>query len=162
WTARRLSTDDRSRLEQFWQEHLSDAPGEIELPRDFPRPLVGNFRGARMRIALSDTERQAGRTLARSHGATTSRVPVAPVRTWLRGYRRQGDIVIGGVTAGRDHSSVEQSIGNFANMVALRCRLDGDPAFEEVVSRTSSEIRSVVDHAALSFPEVVNAVSPAR
>nr|WP_253900613.1 non-ribosomal peptide synthetase [Mycobacterium asiaticum] len=162
WTVRLLDADRRAQLEDFWRDHLHDSPAEIELPRDLPRPVLGRFRGARVRISLSEADRQAIRTLARQQSATTYSVLVAAFMTWIAGYGRQRDMVVGGVTAGRSHPSVEGSIGNFANMVALRCRLGDDPAFADLVVRTRNEIREVVDHAALSFPEVVNVVRPER
>ncbi|WP_338101617.1 condensation domain-containing protein [Mycobacterium ulcerans] len=134
----------------------------MELPRDFPRPALGSFRGGRVRIALTEADRQAVRALARQHSATPYSVLVAAFMVWIASYGRQRDMVVGAVTAGRNHPSVERTIGNFANMVALRCQLGDDPTFEELVVRTRDEIRTVVDHAALSFPEVVNAVKPER
>ena len=162
WTARVLNAERRGQLEEFWRDHLRDAPAEIDLPRDLKRPLLGRFRGARVRISLSQADRQAVRTLARQQSATTYSVLVAAFMTWVAGYGRQRDMVVGGVTAGRNHPSIEGSIGNFANMVALRCRMVDDPAFADLVIRTRDEIREVVDHAALSFPEVVNVVRPER
>nr|WP_321573761.1 amino acid adenylation domain-containing protein [Mycobacterium pseudoshottsii] len=162
WAGRLLSTERRGELEDFWRDHLDGAPPEIELPRDFPRPALGSFRGGRVRIALTEADRQAVRALARQHSATPYSVLVAAFMVWIASYGRQRDMVVGAVTAGRNHPSVERTIGNFANMVALRCQLGDDPTFEELVVRTRDEIRTVVDHAALSFPEVVNAVKPER
>src|SRR5262249_4891896 len=119
------------------------------------------FRGARLRIALPDADRQAVRNLARQHNATTYSVLLAAFMTWVASYGRQRDVVVGGVIASRDHHSVEHTIGNFANMVALRCRMHDNPTFDELVVRSRNEIRAVMDHA-LSFPEVVNQVRPER
>ncbi len=66
------------------------------------------------------------------------------------------------VSSSNPHPCIEGSIGNFANMVALRCRMADDPAFADLVIRARDEIREVVDNSAVSFPEVVNAAHPER
>ncbi|WP_373199515.1 amino acid adenylation domain-containing protein [Mycobacterium marinum] len=162
WMVHWLTAQRRAALEGYWRDQLCGAPPEIDLPRDFVRPSVGKFRGARVPISIGDGDRAALRDMARRHGATPYSVLVAAFTTWVAGRGQQRDIVVGGVTAGRNHSSIEHVIGNFASILPLRCRLGDNPTFAELVVRTRDEIRAMVDHSALSFPDIVNVVRPER
>ncbi len=163
WVAGQITSGDRAALEGYWSEHLRDAPLAIDLPRDFPRPLRGSFRGARVPIVIDDDDdRAAVRALAREHGATPYSVLVVAFMAWIASRGRQRDIVIGGVTAGREHSGIENVIGNFASTLPLRCRLRDNPTFADLVVRARDEVQAMVDHSALAFPDIVNVVRAER
>lgn len=69
------SSSEVSRQIQFWKETLADAPEQLELPTDRPRPAVASYRGAKHRFVVdADTYRKLV-DLGRSVNAS---------RTWSR------------------------------------------------------------------------------
>jgi non-ribosomal peptide synthetase component F len=72
------------------------------------------------------------------------------------------DIVVGGTTAGRDRVELEDLVGLFANPVALRTDVSGDPRFEDVVARVRATVLDAFDAQHAPFDQVVARIGPPR
>src|SRR5580693_3120187 len=119
----------------YWRERLAGAPAALDLPSDRVRPAVQSFRGAVHRFAVPGEVTRALGVLARREGATLFMVLVAAFQMVLSRWSGQQDIVIGTPIAGRTHRQVENLIGFFVNMLALRTDVSGDPSFRALVRR---------------------------
>ena len=61
------------------------------------------------------------------------------------------DVVVGVSTAGRDTAELAPLIGMFVNPVALRCDLDGDPRFTELLGRVRDGLVDAMEHGQTPF-----------
>ncbi|WP_248801245.1 condensation domain-containing protein, partial [Pseudomonas sp. MWU13-2105] len=52
WQQQHLQGERLQAQTRFWSEHLSDAPGMLELPSDHPRPQVQSYIGASLPLEL--------------------------------------------------------------------------------------------------------------
>jgi non-ribosomal peptide synthetase component F len=82
--------------------------------------------------------------------------------TLLSRYSGQQDIVVGSPIANRNRAEVEGLIGFFANTLALRTDLSGDPTFTELLSRVREVTMGAYAHQDLPFEKLVEAVQPER
>ncbi|KGW74871.1 condensation domain protein [Burkholderia pseudomallei MSHR2990] len=71
-------------------------------------------------------------------------------------------MVVGTPVANRTQVEVEQLIGFFANTLALRTRINGDPCFSEVLRAVAATHLAALDHHQMPFEKVVEAVQPER
>ncbi|KPA94147.1 condensation domain-containing protein, partial [Pseudomonas asplenii] len=55
WQQQYLQGERLQAQTRFWNEHLSGAPGLLELPADRPRPQVQSYRGATLALELPAT-----------------------------------------------------------------------------------------------------------
>jgi len=80
----------------------------------------------------------------------------------LSRYSGQDDVVVGTPIAGRNRTEAEGIIGLFANTVALRLDLSGDPAFEELIRRAKKMTLNAYQHQEMPFENLVEELNPER
>ena len=132
----------------------------FELPSDFPRPDVQTMQ-ADIRSRLLDRELtdQFGK-IARQNGCTMFMAALAALFTVLQRYSGESELNIGTQVAGRGEVELENLIGYFINTLIFRIKLDDDPSFEELLSRTSDVVMGIFDNEHLPYEKLVEFVRP--
>jgi amino acid adenylation domain-containing protein len=155
WQRERMRGEMLSRHLAYWTARLADAPPTLHLPTDRPRPAAQSFAGCTHRFRLPDRVEDAFRALAREEGATLFMVLLAAFKTLLARYTAQADLVVGSPAANRGRGEVEGLIGFFANTLALRTDLSGDPTFRQALARVRETALGAYAHDELPFERLV-------
>jgi amino acid adenylation domain-containing protein len=140
---------------RYWRAQLAGAPAALELPADFVRPPVQSFAGATLRFNLGDETSRALRELCAREGVTMFMALLAAYAALLGRYSRQAEVLIGTPVANRADADLEQVVGFFANTLALRMRLDGDPTFRELLGRARETCLGAYAHQDVPFERLV-------
>ncbi|HCL5367962.1 TPA: AMP-binding protein, partial [Salmonella enterica] len=74
----------------------------------------------------------------------------------------QDDVVVGSPVAGRMLAETEPMIGFFANTLALRGDLSGNPSFETLLHRTRQTALEAYENQDVPFERIVEALQPVR
>ncbi|MGH2671059.1 MAG: condensation domain-containing protein, partial [bacterium] len=162
WQRRRLSGEVLSGLSSFWQGQLEGAPGLLELPTDRRRPAVQAHRGAQEAQRLPDLLAATLREFAQSSGATLFIALATALAALFHRLSGQDDVVLGTPIAGRTRSELEPLVGFFVNTVALRSRLEDDPAFGELLARMRATTLAAHAHQEMPFEKLVEELAPER
>ncbi|HET6233025.1 MAG TPA: amino acid adenylation domain-containing protein, partial [Longimicrobiaceae bacterium] len=162
WQRSWLHGDELERQLGYWREHLRGAPGVLELPTDRPRPPVQTFRGSNLWFSLPDELVRRAHDLSRREGATLFMTLLAAWQVLLARYSGQEDVVVGTTIANRTRREVEGLVGFFANTLALRGDLGGDPAFRDVVRRARESTLGAYAHQDLPFEKLVDELDVGR
>ena len=158
WQRERLSGVPLQDLLAFWREELAAAP-TLTLATDRPRPAAATFRGGSVRFEIAPKTATALRALAHQERATTFMVTVTAFATVLARYSGQTDVLVGTPVAGRDRHELENLIGFFVNTVVIRCELDGDPSFRELLGRVRTRAVAAFAHQDLPFERLVEEIA---
>ncbi|HEY0019275.1 MAG TPA: amino acid adenylation domain-containing protein [Longimicrobium sp.] len=155
WQRAQLRGEALDRQLAWWKAQLAGAPTLLELPTDHPRPAVQTHRGARETVHLSPTLLARLQALGGGAGATLYMVLLG---------RSAGseDVVVGSPIAGRTRREVEELVGFFANTLALRTDLGGDPTFREVLRRVREMTLGAYEHQEVPFEKLVAELAPER
>jgi len=162
WQRERLQGERLAAQLDYWREKLAGAPGALELPADRQRPPVQSFAGRTHRFRLPREAADALRALGRGEGATPFMVLLAAFKTLLARYTGEADLVVGTPVANRGRRETEGVVGFFANTLALRTDLSGDPAFREALRRVRDTAVGAYAHEELPFERLVEALHPRR
>ncbi|MET8684396.1 amino acid adenylation domain-containing protein [Streptomyces sp. NPDC004732] len=146
----------------YWREQLAGAPALLALPADRPRPLRQDHSGGRVPIRLSPALTEELQRAARAQDGTLFSVVLTGWHILLGLLSGEADTVVGIPVGGRRRPEDEPLIGFFANSLALRADLSGDPTGAEAIGRVREVLREALDHQDLPFERVVNAVNPQR
>lgn len=138
----------------YWKQQLSGA-AQLELSTDHPRPPMQTFRGACHTFALPSNLTARVKTLSRQQGVTNFMSLVAAFTVLTHRYTGQDDIVVGTPIANRNRLEVESLIGSFANTLALRTNLSGNPTFIELLRRVREVCLAAYVHQDLPFERLV-------
>ncbi|MFL5385853.1 MAG: amino acid adenylation domain-containing protein [Longimicrobiaceae bacterium] len=162
WQREHVSGDRLARQLAWWREHLAGAPAVLEFPTDRPRPAVQSFRGAAEPVHFPAELTEQLRALSRREGATLFMTLLAGWQLLLSRYSGQADVVVGAPIAGRTRPEVEGVVGFFANTLALRGDLSGDPSFRGLLARVRESMLGAYAHQELPFDHLVEALAPGR
>jgi non-ribosomal peptide synthetase component F/acyl carrier protein len=151
WQRGLLAGAGLDRLLAYWREQLRDAPPVLELPADRPRSAARTYRAATEPFVYPDALGAALLRVAREERATLFMVLLAAFEVLLYRYSGQPDLVIGAPIANRSVRALEGLIGFFANTLALRGRLSGNPTFRELLGRVRETTLDAYAHRDLPY-----------
>ncbi|POZ49834.1 non-ribosomal peptide synthetase [Methylovulum psychrotolerans] len=138
----------------YWRGQLSGA-ATLVLPTDRPRPPQLSYRGTQAAIRLPAALSQDLKALAQQHNATLFMVLLAALQVLLHRYSGQDDIVVGTAIAGRTRQETEHLLGFFANTLALRADLSGNPSFCQLLGQVRKVCLEAYNHQELPFEKLV-------
>jgi amino acid adenylation domain-containing protein/non-ribosomal peptide synthase protein (TIGR01720 family) len=160
----RRQSDDRALdgSAEYWSKQLSGT-----LPRfEFPSGALddaGASKATHVEVVGCAAAAVTGlEAFARDRGATTFMLRLAVLQAFLARYTGQTDVMVGAPAAGRLRSELERVVGFFANTLALRTDLAGDPTFAEVLDRVRATAVDAYVHEAYPFDKVVERINPVR
>jgi aspartate racemase len=138
----------------YWQAACDDLP-VLDLITDRPRPTVQTYAGAMQKFQVSHSATSALKAMSQDQGVTPFMTMVAAFTALLHGYTGQEDIVMGGVSSGRDHVETEGLLGCFLNTVVIRCAFSKDLPFTELLSRARRATLGALSHDGVPFELLV-------
>ena len=120
WQNSRQFIQKLTSQKKYW---LREFPGDIprlNLPGAYPKPGLNCFEGDTYAFEINMNQTMLLKQMALEQGTTIFMVMLAIFYVLLAKVSQQEDIVIGTAVAGRGHADLQQIIGMFVNMLALR------------------------------------------
>ncbi|HAU1796683.1 TPA: non-ribosomal peptide synthetase, partial [Legionella pneumophila] len=146
----------------YWQEALADAPRLLNLPLDYPRPALQDYRGAQVLVSLPSGIERSLQAIGDAYAVTPYMVFLAAFTVLLRRYTNQEDLVIGSPIANRHYQELEGLIGFFVNAVALRVVLDDGESFAALLAQVKTQVVAAQQHQDIPFERLVESLNVER
>lgn len=154
WQRRRLSGGRLNALMAYWAGALAGfAP--LELPLDHPRPRQFDYRGRELAFELDKTVLNQLRLLARAAEQSLFSVLLGAFCLMLETYSGQHDLVVGAPSANRGHPDLENIVGVFTNLVALRVRVDRTATLVDYLRAVGQVVVDSQIHGEMPFERLV-------
>jgi amino acid adenylation domain-containing protein len=144
---------------RFWKEHLAGIPEELEIPRDRERPARQTFAADACAISLPAEKVTALKQCGRS---TLYMTLLTAFAVLMHHYSGQDDIVVGSPIANRQDERLEGLIGFFANMLAMRVKVDPNASFRELLDQVREFALEAYRHQDVPFERVLEELSVSR
>ncbi|MFN7415110.1 MAG: amino acid adenylation domain-containing protein [Dolichospermum sp.] len=155
WQRQWLTGEVLDRQLNYWREQLAGLSPILELSTDYPRPPVQTFQGGVECFQLDRDLTQRLKQLSQESDATLFMTLLAAFLVLISRYSGQLDLVVGSPIANRNSKSVEPLMGFFANTLALRGNLSGNPTFREFHEQVRQTTLSAYAHQDLPFEMLV-------
>ena len=162
WQQAELAGPALAELLAYWTTHIEGAPTLLEFASPGENAPPGARSEGEVRFALSAEVTAALRELSRASGGTLFMTLLAVFEVLMSRVSGERDLLVGTLVAGRSVPEVEDVVGFFVNMLALRADLRDDPDFTELVGRVREAVLSGFAHQDLPFERLVEAVNPER
>ncbi len=159
------SAEHRARVEEqalYWERQFEVEIPVLNLPTDYPRPIIQSYEGANVNFALSIEETKQLRNLVQENGLTLYMVILSAFTILLSRLSGQDDIIIGTPIAGRNHPDLERIVGMFVNTLALRHRVEGVDTLRGFVGKVKQTTLEAFEHQDYQFEDLVERVSITR
>ncbi len=155
WQHSQMETERFTRDRAYWKKQFSEGSPVLELPTDHVRPAMKRYGGGRVSSHIDPKLLSRIKACSHQHNATLFMGLVAMVKGLLYRYTMQEDIVIGTVSAGRDHNDLHDQIGCFINTLALRTQFSGTDTFSQLLGRVKTVTLEAFEHQHYPFELVV-------
>lgn len=162
WRRNQLSSETDERQFAFWKERLGGTVAPLRLPIDHPRSDSSIQNGTCRYFDLPDQLASGIGSLSRSAKASLFVILHAAYGVMLNRYSGQKDMIICSPLAARDRTELENLIGYFNNIVAIRIDLSGDPSFREVLARVRRAVLDAHDNQHLPLQRLAELPNLAR
>lgn len=162
WQRRQLSGENLATHRRYWADQFSDYIPVLEIPGDFIRPAVKSYRGERVETVIDAALSRELVKFAQRTGTSLFMVMLGAVYALLHRYSGQDDIVVGSPVAGREHRELEEQIGFFVNMLALRIRFAATDSFITLLEKIKMVTLGAFEHQVYPFDRLVDDLQPAR
>ncbi|MFD6860817.1 amino acid adenylation domain-containing protein, partial [Rhodococcus sp. NPDC060090] len=146
----------------FWTETLEGIPGSLELSTDHPRSAILGSAGDRVRAELDSEMYRRISELARGSGATPFMVMHAALAVLLARLSDTTDVVVGTPVAGRSAPELDDVVGMFVNMLALRTPVELGDTFVDLLEQVRKVDLAAFDNADVPFERLVEVLDPVR
>jgi amino acid adenylation domain-containing protein len=158
WQNRRKGEKAMKMQEAYWLKQFEEEAPVLELPLDYPRPIVRSFEGSTVHFEISPGETETLNQMARESGVTLYMVLEAVYTVFLAKICSQEDIVVGTPVKGRRHTDLEGVIGMFVNMLPLRNRPAGGKTFWEFLLDVKEQTPEAFENQDYPFEDLVEKV----
>jgi amino acid adenylation domain-containing protein len=148
--------------EAFWiNQYKTEAP-LLNLPMDYPRPNVMSFEGKTINFSFGEAETRRLYALVEEQGVTLYIALLGIFTILLSKLSGQEDIIVGTPIAGRRHADLEQIIGMFVNMLALRNVVKDNSQVSEFLREVKVRTLDALDNQEYPFEDLVEKVTMGR
>jgi len=142
----------------FWRRTLSGAPTMSVPPADLPRPARQDFTGSSVTRLLPPELTGRIEERCRELAVTPFAFYLAAYTAWLSHTTGQDELVVGTPVDSRHHPHLEQLIGFFANMLALRVGSAAQGTFGDHVRAVRDQVLAAHEHREVPFENVVDSL----
>ncbi|MCK9735144.1 non-ribosomal peptide synthetase [Pseudomonas syringae] len=162
WQRTWMEAGEQARQLDYWKQQLGDQQPILELPADYPRPVVQSHAGARLTVELEPALIDGLKQVARQQGVTLFMLLLASFQSLLHRHSGQSDIRVGVPIANRNRAETEGLIGFFVNTQVLRAEFDVHTTFNELLQQVKYTALQAQAHQELPFEQLVEALQPQR
>jgi amino acid adenylation domain-containing protein len=145
-----------------WQRRLEGAPAGLDLATDCPRPAALSYRGAVAPFVVDEALTAGLNACCRAQGASLFMGLLGIYAVLLCRHGAGSDLVIGSPIANRLRPELEPVLGFFANTLALRVDLDGDPSFNALLARIRRFMLDAYSDQEAPFEQLVDRLAAVR
>ncbi len=149
-----------SEAEDYWLGVLEPLPEPLDIPLDFQRPAVFDYRGSHLSFKIGPelTRRLDG--FCEKRGLTPFMFMLGAFGILVSKASRQKDIIIGTPVSGRTRPEFMKVCGMFINTLPVRLRPEGD--VEDYLGSVRDAVVGALDHSGAALDSVISKLNVPR
>lgn len=162
WQKKLMESEEIRKQEAFWMDYLSGELPVTDLPSDFIRPPVMDYKGDNVFLTLTEDLTARLHTLASTHNVTLNMVMSTVYNIFISKYCQSEDILTGMGSSGRNHLDTGKLIGMFVNTLPFRSKPEGNKSFSAFLAEIRDLLLDVFDNQDYQFEDIVKKLAPRR
>ncbi|WP_339801532.1 amino acid adenylation domain-containing protein [Paenibacillus sp. FSL R5-0744] len=162
WQNERFKKNERDKDRKYWLENLEGEIPVLNLPTDYPRPILQNFDGDRLFFYINTEISGSLKKVARQGGSTLYMVLLAGYYILLSRYSGQKDIIVGVPSSGRHYKDIEKLLGLFVNTLPVRGFPDSNQSFLSFLNQIKESTIAAYEHQDYPLEKLVEELKISR
>jgi amino acid adenylation domain-containing protein/non-ribosomal peptide synthase protein (TIGR01720 family)/FkbM family methyltransferase len=158
WQVKRLEEDGLEAHRAYWLKQFTPNFPILALPNDRIRPAIKTYHGMTAEKKLDQKASSRLKSLLQKEECTLFMGLLAVVNVLLYKYTNDTDIIIGSPVAGRDHVDLEDQIGYYVNILALRTQFHEDHNFLSLLKNVKKTTLDAYAHQTYPFENLIEAL----
>lgn len=158
WHNKLIETEQIEKQEEYWLKKFDGEIPILNIPIDFSRPQVKSYKGDRVVVEIDKTIIDKLNEIAKETDSTLYMVLFAAYNILLSKYSGQEDLIIGSPIAGRGNKDLDNVIGMFVNMLAMRNNVDGNLKFTDFLEGVKENSLEAYKNQDIPFSKIVSKV----
>ncbi|OXA88993.1 non-ribosomal peptide synthetase [Flavobacterium hercynium] len=138
-------------LQDFWLNLYKESAPVIELPLDYNRPSLRTYKSDRLDFPVDNELINALRKIGLSANCSLVTTLLAVFEVFLCKLTDQNDLVVGFPSSGNTLYNMRQLIGDCANLLPLRSKINPKINFVAYLEQRNSELLDAYEHQHVSF-----------
>jgi amino acid adenylation domain-containing protein/non-ribosomal peptide synthase protein (TIGR01720 family) len=155
WQNKLLDSGTIKKQEDYWLNRFKGQIPILDLPTDYPRPLLRSTEGDIIYFELSRELSKKTKTLRLETGTTLYMVILAVYNILLSIYTLQEEIIVGTPVSGRNHADLQDLIGMLANMVAMKNQPNKDKKFTDFLKEVKLNALQAYENQDFQFETLI-------
>ncbi len=155
WQQSQLLDEQKGTSKTYWMTQLRDKIPILDIPGSFRRPLQKTYCGATVIKRLDAGLVEGFRALCRRNEASVFMGYLTIVNVLLFKYTRQNTILIGSPIAGRELAALQEQIGFYVNLLALKSEVADDLGFEDLLNQVKRTTLAAYQHQVYPFDQLI-------
>jgi amino acid adenylation domain-containing protein len=162
WQNAYLKSEGIQEQEKYWLDRFSDEIPVLNIPLDYTRPVVQDFKGSSIELRIDHELAKKINKLTKEMGTTLYMVLLSAVNILLSKYSGQEDIIIGSPIAGRPHADLDNILGMFVNTLVMRNYPESGKTYAEFLGEVKENALRAYENQEYQFEELVEKLNLRR
>jgi len=147
WQEQWLQTSEAKVSQAFWLKKLSGELPQLNLPYDRGLNNNGTIRGEFLKFNIPEHITSELRSIANTYKCSEYSVWLTVYFSFLSRYTAENDLLVGTPSMGRPNIEFDHLIGYFVNLIPLRCHINPEKSFIDLLLRFKDDIYEALMHA---------------
>ncbi len=156
WQESEAFKKDLEDQKKYWKEVFSESPSILKLQTDFDRPSVISNRGAGINFEIGAEQTQKLNDLAKSLNTTLFSIVLGVFKIMLYKLTNQKDVIVGTPVSGRRNADLENILGVFINVLALRSEINDEGGIHEYLKMLNVTSLNSLENQDYPYEELVD------
>lgn len=155
WEHQQLQGESLLGHRAYWLAQFAGELPVLELRTDFPRPAVITTNAGTVNFLIEESLRNRLVEFSHQQQVTLVMTLMAALNTLLFRYSNQYDLIIGTPFGGRIRTELENQVGIFLNLLALRTQFSEQETFISLLKKTQKTVLGAFEHQVYPFDRIV-------
>ncbi|MBD0260727.1 MAG: hypothetical protein ICV83_33835, partial [Cytophagales bacterium] len=161
WHNALLARETFGQHRRYWLDQFKEPEAPLALPPGCPGAARGPGRPGSKRIGFGERS-EALKSFSRQHRVSPYVVFLAAVKALLFRHTGAASVTVGTPVSGRNQPGLEDQIGVYGNLLALRTRLDPRESFGQLLLNVKRCVHDGLQAQQYPFDELPEALAPDR
>lgn len=162
WEQGAVAGSEGEAILDYWVKQFDEIPAELELPTDFPRPVLRSYAGSSVHHELKGDLVDGVRELAKQNKTSTFVVMLAAFKAMLFKLSGNDDLVVGIHTAGQALAGLDNLVGHAVSILPIRSRPEDKISFVDFVAQVKNSLLDAQDNQPFTFGKLLQNLSIPR